>query len=153
MKIFSNFTGKHTRVTGRGTGSVYLALFKKLLKRYPDCGQLWVKSLIYNAIFESFQEKSWRLFLAGSFFLALYMIIYQSALIPKKIPTPKKFLATCLKHLCWSMFLITLLDWMLLYRIFFSVLSPFSPIFYYFFQAMRKGFSRVSMIQMIKSKQ
>ena len=34
--------------------------------------------------------------------------------------------------------------------VFFSVFFPFSLIFYCFFQAMRKGFSRVSMIQISK---
>ena len=37
--------------------------------------------------------------------------------------------------------------------VFFLFFSPFSPIFYCFFQALRKGFSRVSMIQISKSKQ
>ena len=36
--------------------------------------------------------------------------------------------------------------------VFFSVFSSFSLIFYCFFQAMRKGFSRVSMIQISKIK-
>ena len=34
----------------------------------------------------------------------------------------------------------------------FLVFPPFSPIFYCFFQALRKGFSRISMIQKCKSK-
>ena len=37
--------------------------------------------------------------------------------------------------------------------IFFLVFPPFSPIFYCFFKAMRKGFSRVSIIETSKPKQ
>ena len=37
--------------------------------------------------------------------------------------------------------------------VFFLVFSPFSPIFNCFFQVVRKGFSRVSMIQRSKTKQ
>ena len=41
-----------------------------------------------------FRINSRRFFPAGPFFLALYMIIYQSDLILKKLPCPKKFLVT-----------------------------------------------------------
>ena len=100
----------------------------KLLKKYPDCGQLWVKYLIYNAIFKSFQEKKLKI-VPCRVFLSRFVHDYLSKCSnPKKIPSPKKFLATCLKHLCWSKFLITFLDWMLPYRIFFGFFPFFSDL-------------------------
>ena len=44
----------------------------------------------------------------GNFFLVLYMIIYQSALIPRKLPCPTKFLVTCLS---WE-YLLYILQWL-----------------------------------------
>ena len=38
------------------------------------------------------RRKNRRFFTAGPFFLVLYMSVYQSALIPRKLPCPKKFL-------------------------------------------------------------
>ena len=40
------------------------------------------------------RSKSWRFSPAGPFFLVLYMIAYQSALISRKLPCPKNFLVT-----------------------------------------------------------
>ena len=40
-------------------------------------------------------RKKTEIFPAGqNLFLVLYMIVYQSALIPRKLPNPKKFLVT-----------------------------------------------------------
>ena len=86
----------------RGKGrEVFPALFPKLGKsalvlgkKCPDCGHLWVKFFISSAVFKSFQEKNRRFFPAGPFFVVLWMIVYRSAIIPRKLPFSKKFLLT-----------------------------------------------------------
>ena len=51
--------------------------------------------VIYGLNLSSFQEKKTRTFCpAGPFFLVLYIIVYQSDLIPRKLRRPKKFLIT-----------------------------------------------------------
>ena len=65
-------------------------------KKGPDCGHRWAKFLILNAILKSFQEKKLEIFPCGAFVsrVVLYMDVYQSALIPRKLPFPKNFLVT-----------------------------------------------------------
>ena len=65
------------RVTIGGGGGGLPCPFSKIEKNYPnlekecpDFGHLWVKFLIYNAIFKSFQAKKLDIFsLRGFFFL------------------------------------------------------------------------------------
>ena len=137
LKNFANFTGKHRHVTrggeGRGRGQGLPCPFLKIEKSALILGKNSQTVVICGLHFSFttkflrvFKRKSQRFILAGPFFLTLYMIIYQSALIPKKLPFPKKFLVTCLKHLCWSLFLIKLLVWRLPYRIFIGFFPFFS---------------------------
>ena len=66
-----------------------------LLRKCPDCGHQWVKFSIKNAIFKSFQAKKMEIFFpARPFFLVLQVNVYRSALIPRTLPCPKKFLVT-----------------------------------------------------------
>ena len=47
-----------------------------------------------------FKRKDWKIFPKEPFFIVLYMIVYKSALIPRKIPCPKKFLVTRRQVVC-----------------------------------------------------
>ena len=87
------------RVT-RG-GEVPPALFRKLKKSALIFGENTLIVVIYVLSF-SFKmqflrvsrRKNRRFFPVGPFFLVLYMITYQSALISRKLPCPKNFLIT-----------------------------------------------------------
>ena len=86
-------------------GDVSPALFLKLEK---SALIFWENALIVVIYVLNFsfkmqflrvsRRKNRRFFPAETFFLVLYMIAYQSALISRKLPCPKKFLATRLKH-------------------------------------------------------
>ena len=60
-----NTTKQHRRVTRGGSGECLPCPFSKngekcpnLEKKCPNCGQLWVKFLVWNAAFKSFQAKN-----------------------------------------------------------------------------------------------
>ena len=123
---------KFRRVTrggrGRGLPCPFLKIEKNVLILEKNAQTVVICGLHFSftmKFLRVFKRKSQRFILAGSFFLTLYMIIYQSALIPKKLPFPKKFLVTRLK-LCWSLFLIKLLAWRLPYHIFIGFFPFFS---------------------------
>ena len=59
----------------------------------------WLNFLFKMQFLRVNRRKKQRFFPAEPFFLVLYMIVYQSALIPSKLPCPKKFLVT---HQCWD---------------------------------------------------
>ena len=62
---------------GEGGGGVeggwgLLCPFPRIGKKFPDLDEKWVKYLIWNAIFKSFQAKKLEIFsLPGFFFLVL----------------------------------------------------------------------------------
>ena len=76
--------------------------FSNIEKKCPNLGENAMTVVIYglNISFitqlQVSRRKNWRFFPTGPFFLVLYMTVYQSALIPKKLPCPKKFLVTWL---------------------------------------------------------
>ena len=81
-------------------GEVYHALFQELEKSVLIFGKNAQTVINYGLnssfkmqfLIKSFQEKKPLIFLCGAFFSRLFMIVYQSALIPRKLPCPKKFL-------------------------------------------------------------
>ena len=83
---------------GKGE-EVFPALFQKLEKRALILGENALIVVIFGLNY-SFKMQFLRVsrrrnqifFPAAPFFLVLYMIVYQSALIPKKHPCPKNFL-------------------------------------------------------------
>ena len=108
------------RITRGGRGEVSPALFRKLEKsalilggKCPNFSHLWVNFLIYSAIFKSFQEKNPEIFSQEglsfscvSFSSSFFLIVYQSALTPRKLPYPKKFLVAHQGVLCLLMLII-----------------------------------------------
>ena len=89
------------RVTREGRGKVCPALFQELEESTLILGKNALIVVIYglNFLFKMqflrvSRRKNRRFFPAGPFFLVLYMIVYQSALIPRKLPCPKKSLVT-----------------------------------------------------------
>ena len=97
---------RNRRVTREGEGGGLPCLFLKigkkcpnLEKKCPDCGHLYVKFVIQNEVFKSFQAlKRGNFYLAGLFFLVLQVNVYRSAQIPRKLPCPKKILVTCQRN-------------------------------------------------------
>ena len=80
---------------------VFLAHFGNWKKSVLILGKNAQITVIYGLNFSSkmqFLKVSWRknrrFFPAVPFFFVLQMIIYRSALIPRKLPCPKKFLVT-----------------------------------------------------------
>ena len=76
-------------------------LFQKLEKSAPTLGKdaLIVVNYELNFSFEMqflrvSRWKNQKFYPVGPLFLALYMVVYQSALIPRKLPCSKKFLVT-----------------------------------------------------------
>ena len=72
--------------------------FFKIRKEYPDffekcpnCGHLWVKFLIYSAIFKSFGEKT-DIFPRGVFLICVVDNCLLKAPNSRKLPCPKEFL-------------------------------------------------------------
>ena len=99
---------------GGGLPCPFFKIWKKVPQFWGKCpgyGHLWVTFLIWNAVFKSFQDKISEIFPCGVFFFVLYMIIYQSALIPRKLPCPKKFLVTRLKTTVSRSPLLVKLKW------------------------------------------
>ena len=91
---------------GRGEGGVSPTLFQKLGKNALILGKNALIALLYglNFLFKMqflrVSRKKPGNFPAGqNLFLVLYMIVYQSALIPRKFPCPKKFPVTHLRPL------------------------------------------------------
>ena len=59
-------------------------------QKCPDCGNLCVKIYVFSFKIQFLNRE---VFPAGqNFFSVLYMIVYQSALIPRNLPFPKKIL-------------------------------------------------------------
>ena len=92
-------------LTRGGQGGGLSCPFPKIRKncpnfggKCPDCGYLWVKFLIQNTIFQSFQAKNnGNFFPVGPFFLVLQVNVYQSDLNPRKLPCPKTLLVMRLR--------------------------------------------------------
>ena len=92
-------------VTRGGGGEVSPALFQKLEKSVLILKKITLIAVIDELNF-SFKvqflrvsrRKNRRFFPVGSLFFVLYMIVYQSALIPRKLSCPKKILVTRLVH-------------------------------------------------------
>ena len=93
------------RVTRGGKGrEVSPALFRKLEKSSPILGKnaliVVIRGLSFSFKLQFLRvrgRKNWKFFPAGLFFLVLWMIVFQSALmIPRKLPCSKKFLAASL---------------------------------------------------------
>ena len=89
----------------RGKGrEVSPALFRKLEKSSPILGKnaliVVIRGLSFSFKLQFLRvrgRKNWKFFPAGLFFLVLWMIVFQSALmIPRKLPCSKKFLAASL---------------------------------------------------------
>ena len=85
----------------RGGGGGGGVLFQKLEKSAPTLGKdaLIVVNYELNFSFEMqflrvSRWKNQKFYPVGPLFLALYMVVYQSALIPRKLPCSKKFLVT-----------------------------------------------------------
>ena len=96
---------------GLGEGEeVSSAFFQKLEKSAPFLGKNALIVVICGLTF-SFKiqvlkvsrRKNRKFFSVKPFFLVLYMIVYPSALISRKLPCPKKFLVTrlYLARICW----------------------------------------------------
>ena len=91
------------RVTkgGRWWGEVSPTLFQKLEESTLILGKNVLIVVICRLNF-SFKmqflrvskRKNWRFYPVGPFFLVFHMVVYQSVLIPSKLPCPKKFLVT-----------------------------------------------------------
>ena len=65
-------------------------------EKCPDCGHYGLDFSFKMQFLEVPGEKKRSFFPAGPFFFMLEMIVYRSALIPKKHPFPKKFPVRCL---------------------------------------------------------
>ena len=59
-----------------------------LEKKCPNCGHLWVKFLIWNEIFESFQAKKWRFYSLRHFFSLVLGECLRKCPNSKKTPLP-----------------------------------------------------------------
>ena len=89
-----------------GKGGGLPCPFLKIEKKCPNFGKNAQIVVIYglNLSFKMqflrvSRRKNRRFFPAGPFFLVLYMSVYQSALIPRKLPCPKKILVKRLINL------------------------------------------------------
>ena len=99
-----NMTITLRRVTRGGKGERSPCLFSKIGKKCPNLGKNALIVVIYGLNFSFKRQflrvsrrKNRRFFPAGPFFLVMYMIVYQSALIPRKLFYPKTFLVTHLR--------------------------------------------------------
>ena len=72
---------------GRGGGRFLLCPFLKIGKKSPNLKKR--------------QPNCCEFFLVRSFFLVLWVNVYQNGLIPRKLPCPKKFLVTRLNMYLW----------------------------------------------------
>ena len=97
--IFSGKILNDRCVTRGGKGGGLPCPFSEIGKK---CPKFWAKMpwlwpsmgcSFKMQFWKSFQEKT-EIFPGQKFFLVLYMIVYQSAQIPRKLPCPKKFLVT-----------------------------------------------------------
>ena len=94
-----------TRAGGRGGGlpCPFSKIGKKcpnFVEKCPDCGHRRLSFSFKMQFLRVSRRKNRRFFPAGPFSLVLYTIVYQSALIPRKLPCPKKFLVTRLLVSC-----------------------------------------------------
>ena len=106
------------RVTRGGKGrEVSPALFRKLEKSSPILGKnaliVVIRGLSFSFKLQFLRvrgRKNWKFFPAGLFFLVLWMIVFQSALmIPRKPPAPKNswLRAWTLTHRYFCLMLLT----------------------------------------------
>ena len=92
-----NTTKQHRRVTRGGRGGGLPCPFSKngkkcpnLEKKCPNCGQLWLKFLVWNAAFKSFQAKNRTFFPGGAFLSRAVVECLLKCPNSEKTPLPEK---------------------------------------------------------------